>query len=47
MAFIQSLPGFAALGWTRMQGAQLPVLLFKSFVVLAAALTALRLFSLG
>ncbi len=47
MAIIQSLPGFAASGWTRMQGAPLPALIVKSCSVLAVSLVALRLLSLG
>ncbi len=47
MAFIRSLPGFPALDWARMQRASFPVLLLKSCSVLAAALLALRLLSLG
>jgi hypothetical protein len=47
MLQLQSLPGLAALGWTRLLGAPLPVLFLKTSGVLAAALFSLRLLSLG
>ena len=47
MTNARALRGLAALGWARMQGPPVAVLLLKTCGVLALALTARRLLALG